>query len=517
MFGNFLGGRGFSRGKKTRSQQQSSRIGRQPIGRSRIGLFELLEMRTMLTGISVTATNASQLTSDVATAVGTTGQQTYTINLTKTLSSGGAYTLTAGELDIPAFANPNMTLIIDGEGSTGPHATVINTAVTDRIFEIASGATVILENLEISGGKALDTDTGEVTTSPEGGGIYNDGALTLTNVQLTDNTASATAGGGNAYGGGIDSSGLLTIGGGSLIDGNYADGGPDTGGGAGYGNGGGAYINAVLSPPLQISDTTIKGNYAIGGNGLAGVGVGAGDDGGGGIGGGIIITDNGSPALLDEDTITDNTALGGNGGIGGTTINGGTAGTGLGGGAVIYGIAPVTVSRSLIAGNTAQGGTGDVETDGVGGFAVGGGISVFTISAATKLLNDTVYGNTATGGAGYRSGYGDSGGIDDESNGMFIVNDTVASNVAQAGVATGGPSGTSYGGGINIVTDIDLVVDNTIDAMNTATNGTDFYGTAASVDDNLIGNDTGNTAAGDASLRAPGSLVGPGVAPPALR
>ena len=120
----------------------------------------------MLTGTVVTVSDvgddgtAASLRNAIATAATTTGQSTYTINLTSTDGSGGAYTLgnNGGELSIPAFTNPNMTLIIEGQGSTGPSATIINQTALDRVFQIDSGVTVIFENLEITGGTA-ETDS----------------------------------------------------------------------------------------------------------------------------------------------------------------------------------------------------------------------------------------------------------------------------------------------------------------------------------------------------------------------
>ena len=185
MFGNSRGGRAAKRFKKARGEQQPGCGGRLPAGRSRIPVFELLEQRAMLTGISVTATTATELIADVATAATTTGQTTYTINLSSTLSSGGAYTLTTGALDVPAFTNPNMTLIIDGEGMG---ETVIDQDAADRVFDIASGATVVLQNLEITGGTA-DTDAAGGTTAADGGGILNAGTLTLTSVEVDHNKA----------------------------------------------------------------------------------------------------------------------------------------------------------------------------------------------------------------------------------------------------------------------------------------------------------------------------------------
>ena len=170
----------------------------------------------------------------------------------------------------------------------------------------------------------------------------------------------------------------------------------------------------------------------------------------------------------------------------------------------------MSISNSTISSNTAHGGTGGSGVPaGLGGSAFGGGIEILDLGS--QLLNDTVYGNTATGGSGSTSGNAYGGGIEDEANGatgLTIVNSTVAANVAAVvAPAASGTAGTPFGGGIDnsyVTNDPHLALYNTLDATNTAAGSPDFAGAAASVDDNFIGDGTGGT-----GLTATGSIVGP--------
>ena len=91
--------------------------------------------------------------------------------------SSGVYSLTQGELN---YTNTAGTLTIIGQGSTGPNATVIDQLSLDRVLNVAAGTTVILENVELTGGVAV-TDQGGGTTEADGGGILVNGSLSLNN------------------------------------------------------------------------------------------------------------------------------------------------------------------------------------------------------------------------------------------------------------------------------------------------------------------------------------------------
>ena len=79
---------------------------------------------------------------------------------------------------------------IQGAGSG---STIINAAQIDRVFEVLSGVTLVLSDLTVTGG--LATDGGTIGGSDAlGGGILNDGNLSLNSVVVTGNTAEATPG-----------------------------------------------------------------------------------------------------------------------------------------------------------------------------------------------------------------------------------------------------------------------------------------------------------------------------------
>ena len=194
MLGDFRGKRAAKRSKKTR--------GRVAADRARAAVFEVLELRNALRKHlhAINEHRRQQFDLGQQFAIGHrrrerhAGTQTDTIVLTS-----GTYTLSLGQLAVTSTAH---TLIIDGQGSTGRNATMIDQTALDRVFQINSGVTVIFENLEITGGTA-ETDASGGTTEAEGGGILNQGNLTLNNVAVIGNTAKATLPGESAFGGGI--------------------------------------------------------------------------------------------------------------------------------------------------------------------------------------------------------------------------------------------------------------------------------------------------------------------------
>ena len=81
----------------------------------------------------------------------------------------------------------NKNIVIDGKGHT------IDAKNLGRIFSIGEGFTVTLTNATLINGKAT-----------EGGAIYNDGSLTLSDVKLSDNAA-------DSYGGAVFNNGNLVV------------------------------------------------------------------------------------------------------------------------------------------------------------------------------------------------------------------------------------------------------------------------------------------------------------------
>ncbi|MCH8902269.1 MAG: CSLREA domain-containing protein, partial [Chloroflexi bacterium] len=97
----------------------------------------------------------------------------------------GSYALTGGELDI------TDDLTITG---AGPATTFVDGGLVARVFRISS-ATVEISGVTIQNG---------ATGSLGGGGILNDGTMTLTNVTVSGNSASED-------GGGIFNNGTMTL------------------------------------------------------------------------------------------------------------------------------------------------------------------------------------------------------------------------------------------------------------------------------------------------------------------
>jgi predicted outer membrane repeat protein len=170
---------------------------------------------------------------------------------------GQTITLTSGELLI----KQSITIAGPGAGNltvSGNHAS--------RVFEVSEGkgkgknVTVILSGLTIgngmvngNGGGILNNGTLSVSSSilsgnsasDYGGGIANYGPLTVSACALSSNSAT--------YGGGIFNNGTLTVNS-SIISGNSAS-----------KNGGGiANVNT-----LTVSDSTLSGNSAAQGGGIA--------------------------------------------------------------------------------------------------------------------------------------------------------------------------------------------------------------------------------------------------------
>ena len=215
---------------------------------------------------------------------GTTATLTVTDNATVTVefkkvtvvegTNNLAWTLLQNAVKV---ADPNSTITIDGkieasssnsgeieidetltiEGKTGPGTDILDANGLSSIFKVASGKTLTLKNLTLTGGKA--TGTGDASS---GGAIYakNASTVNIENCIITGNEAAKN-------GGGLNVEGTPTTITNCTFTGNTAK------------NGGGIYIIQASKIPV----VTIKGS-TIGGTGPneANKATGTGSDGNGG-------------------------------------------------------------------------------------------------------------------------------------------------------------------------------------------------------------------------------------------
>ncbi|HEU0294394.1 MAG TPA: right-handed parallel beta-helix repeat-containing protein [Anaerolineales bacterium] len=189
---------------------------------------------------------------------------TITSNLTGTIHLAGGLPSLAQSVKIEGPKQGGLT--VHGNGSA-------------IVFAISNGASVVISNLTITGGRG------------NGGGIFNNGLLTLNNVTISGNMAGdPTNGGGTGAGIWNYTSGMLTVNN-STVSGNNAFGNssynPSRGAGiANYGTltlnnttvsgnsvsegSGGAISNTLATSILTLNNSTISANSATGAVGLSG-------------------------------------------------------------------------------------------------------------------------------------------------------------------------------------------------------------------------------------------------------
>jgi hypothetical protein len=347
------------------------------------------------------------------------------------LLAGGVYDLTQvdnstnGGNGLPVISNKD-NLTINGNGDTIQRDPTLGPSVSFRLFDVASGRSLTLENVTLQHGLAFGSGA-----AADGGAIYNQGTLTLSKTIVQNNTAQGSDGavgvvkgskpspadlsgqvGADAAGGGIWSSGAVTLQSGTILQGNLAQGGNGGAkvyvhghGGAGGGGFGGGLYEAGGS--VNASNATFSGNTARGGaGGLAQTLVYASSGssvGGSGSGGGLYVA--GGTLDMSRDTVQSNKAVGGHGGDvvgqGGAVADSG--GDSAGGGISYVAGGTATLTSVNLLSNTAQGGTGGSGLSSAnGGVAYGGGLWVG--NGTMTLTNDQVNSNETIGGQGGHGG-----------------------------------------------------------------------------------------------------------------
>ncbi|HEY9886794.1 MAG TPA: CHAT domain-containing protein, partial [Candidatus Obscuribacterales bacterium] len=371
-----------------------------------------------------------------------------------TVTEGTTLNLGAGtyQEEGTIFIDDSLTLNGAGVGST-----ILDGSISsDRVLTVADDVTVTLSNLTITNGVQAE--------GGGGGGLLNEGILTILNSAIVGNEAFDTNGGGgisnlgtltligsnvsdntnNSFsfgfgGGGISNDGSLTLQD-STISGNTTD-----------GDGGGILNNGSL----VISNSTISDNTAVSGGGILNNGSLALENSvltnniadflGGALsnsvdataritgstlssneadfGGGI---NNSGTLTITTSTLSNNTATGefGGGAIGSSgpltlansTLNGNLAN--LGGG--LYNRGPLTVSNSTFSGNSA--------------FQIGGGLANF--GGDVTVTNSTLSGNRAGDAGGGLSNRGDllSDGSFTETGQLTVTSSLVSGNTNSSGL-----------------------------------------------------------------------------------
>jgi hypothetical protein len=261
----------------------------------------------------------------------------------------------------------------------GPGAAVITLDGnhSGSVFNVASGWTVAISGLTIANGERAGFNEA-------GGGIYNNGTLTLTGVSVQNNRVFGSTISGQAHGGGIYNNNTLIISD-STFSGNFASGLGSSGGGAIYNFG-----------MLTITDSHFAGN-------------GAGGDGGGAIENGLTMT-------LSGCTFVNNIASGsapggaivsyGNATLADSTFSGNSAGVG---GAIGY-IRTPSLTDCTISGNSAAihgGGLSIVETEIGGSATLRNTLIALNLAPSSPDVNGSLHSQghnligNGTGGSGY--------------------------------------------------------------------------------------------------------------------
>jgi CSLREA domain-containing protein len=416
----------------------------------------------------------------------------------------GTYTLSLHS----AVTNTYALVVTDPAGivvtGAGQSATTVSgmPGATDRVFEVAHGATTNGANLELnnltithgsapssgvlanSGGGIAVADANDLVqlngvtvianSAGTGGGISTDGSLWATGSEINSNNANDTAGGPD--GGGLLDDGEVNLTD-TIVNNNTAIstvGSPTVGGGI------------EVSGSLTVTNGSISGNQS--------------NTSGAALGGGLAVANQTS---LFGVTLANNVTTGGTFGYGGAIYDAGglSAITGgnltgnsviganaAGGGIDIY-FGDPTITATTIAANRSVAS---------GSWGIGGGVATYDFGGVT-LVGATVTANTVSNTSGAAEG----GGIGALQDGAFTMRDSTVSN----NTAAGPPSSESYGGGILSGEEFEgaSVTDSTITG-NLALNGQggglwdDTYG-AELQDDTISAN---NATAGDASSSGQG-------------
>ncbi|MFJ3235901.1 hypothetical protein [Streptomyces sp. NPDC086787] len=328
------------------------------------------------------------------------------------------YVLTAADSGVDGLPAVTNNTVINGNHATIQRDPALTSATPFRILRIASGGNLTVSDLTVMnglltgfefGGGILVQSGGALTATSnltiqgnrvlrQGGGlrVEGSGAAELTASLIKDNTANSISGG---LGGGIDSSGNLKLHG-TVVSSNRA---------GEYG--GGIYKNGV-------GRLGIDQNSVITNNRATGAGA---DDGGGG---GILAFGGGS---ITDSVVTNNTVT-----------------NGQGGGGIIADSGMLTVTRSIISGNTLA---YNITLPTLP--ATGAGILADGNTSNVVLDGSTVTGNKIVGARGRGAGLAATRGTITLQNTSGVT--TVSNNLASGSYSQGGGLYTASGTTLNAI------------------------------------------------------------------
>jgi len=356
-----------------------------------------------------------------------------------TITDGREVAANGGGILVDAGASLNLDQVVvaknsasaDSAGNYGNGGGIENEGsltVTQSLFT----------NNVASGGEYAAPITGTITEGSAGGAIDSQGpSLTVTTTAFTCNQAVGPATGtGEGNGGAINTSSAATITC-STFTGNEALGRTTNGGALSTGEN-----ETFAAPSLALSNCTFTGNEAVGANGANNS---AALFGGEALGGAVA---NAGPLTVANSTFTDNMAKGGDQGdnVGGVDTNP-VLGESWGGGMVNF-ASVLTITNTTFSGNRAIGGN---SAAGPGAPAAGGGLAS-EIFANTTLTDVSFVGNQAIGGSGGSSspgypGTGGSGFGGGFYNGVESTA-TVSDALFSGNLAKGGAGGSGAAGGV---------------------------------------------------------------------
>jgi len=337
------------------------------------------------------------------------------------LPSGGNET-TSGDLNI----YDDLSIVGNGEG-----ATIVDGNDIDRIFSVASGVSVSVTGLTVRNGL--------VTATNAGGGIYNSGALTLTQVTVELNRA--------CNGGGLSNSGTAALDSVTISQNLAFSGGACATSGTGFGGG----VFNLSSGILDLTNSSIRNNSAeFNGGGIYS------SSGQVTITGGELRENSGGAYGGAADSMGVMTLSGG------TTVNDNTANDG-GGISNRESNAVLTISGVTFSGNVAN------------GDDLGGGGAIFSYQSEAYISNTTFSANEA---------YGEGGGAIESTGTLMLSNNTFSNNRAIYHFPNALPETTSpgFGGALLLISGGDASLAYSF-----------FTGNDAAVNGGAIYNDRGST------------------------